>query len=296
VNNTTRHNVIRLCIILLIASAGPAAMGQMHIGPKVGLQAFAPSYKDATKYDNISSRPGIGFNAGFGLDYNVNKVFSFYTELVFAQRGKYLKGGIKDMFEHKATYRYLEFPVLARLTYSGHIRKKYFKWYVNAGGSLNFWLSGSGHIKSFEYDESNVERLDYTVRFHEKPENAIDQTFIIYLSEPNKIQAGLVVGGGLLFDVNPHHILTTDLRYTFRQSWLGRDHDIDVGLSEYYEDFRSMEHILSISVAYLFEYNIGQGRKGKSTGGAKIKAKSAGKAPSSKGQNINKIKKNKKGN
>ena len=163
------------------------------------------------------------------------------------------------MFEHKATYQYLEFPVLARLTYTAQIRKRYFKWYVNAGGTLNFWLAGSGYIKSYEYDESNVERLEYTIKFHEKPENAIDQTFIIYLS-----------------DLWHKRLLSS--------------------LPEYYEDFRTMEHILSLSVVYLFEYNIGQRRKGSTTGGAKIKAKSVGKAPSKKGQNINKIKKNKRRN
>jgi len=296
VNKTTRQIIIRTIFFILFISIGPDALGQLHIGPKAGIQGYSPIYKDAVKYDSISSRPGLGFNVGFGLDYNVNKVFSFYTELTYSQRGKYLNGGIKDMFEHKATYHYLEFPVLARLTYTAQIRKRYFKWYVNAGGSLNFWLSGSGHIKSFEYDESNVDQLDYTIKFHEKPEEGIDDTFIIYLSEGNKVQAGLVIGGGLLFDINPNHILMTDLRYTFRQSWLGRDHDIDVGLSEYYEDFRTMEHILSFSIAYLFEFNFGQGRRGSSTGGAKIKAKSVGKAPSKKGQNINKIKKNKKRN
>ncbi len=293
-NKTTRQIIIRYFFVLLFVSIGFDSMGQLHIGPKLGMQFYSPIFKDAIKYEDISSRPGLGFNVGLGLDYNVNKVFSFFTELTYSQRGKYLSGGINNMFEHKATYRYLEFPVLARLTYKGRIKKRYFKWYVNAGGSLNFWLSGSGHIKSFEFDESNVDQLDYTIKFHEKPENQIDQTFVIYISEPTKIQAGLVFGGGLLFDISPHHILMTDLRYTFRQSWLGRDYEIDVGLSEYYEDFRTMEHIISFNIAYLFEYNFGQGRRGGSTGGAKIKTKNAGKPSSGKGQNINKIKKNKK--
>jgi hypothetical protein len=296
VNKTTRPYIVRLIFLIFFASAGIDSFGQLHIGPTGGLQAYTPIFKDAVKYEDISSNPGLGFHVGLGMDYNVNKVFSFYTELTYSKRGKYLTGGIRDMFQHKANYQYLEFPVLARLTFKGQIKKRYFKWYVNAGGTLNFWLSGSGYIKSYEYDESNVDRLRYTIKFHEKPENTIDDTFIMYLSEPNKVQAGLVVGGGLLFDINPRHWLMTDLRYTFRQSWLARDHDIDVGLSEYYEDFRSMEHVLSISVAYLFEYNFGQGRRGSSTRGAKIKAKSVGKAPSKKGQNINKIKRNKKRN
>ena len=295
-NRSTRHHIAQLILCIVFVSTGIDTFGQLHIGPKVGILAYTPIYKDAVKYDDISSNPGIGFNAGLGLDYNVNKVFSFYTELTYSKRGKHLSGGIRDMFKHKATYQYIEFPVLARLTYTGQIKKRYFKWYVNAGGSLNYWVSGSGYIRSYEYDESNVDQLEYTIKFHEKPENAFDETFIIYLSVPSRIQAGLVVGGGLLFDINPRHVLMTDLRYTFRQSWLARDHDIDVGLSEYYEDFRSMEHILSISIAYLFEYNIGEKRRGSTTGGAKIKAKSVGKAPSKKGQNINKIKKNKKRN
>lgn len=268
-------------------------MGQLHIGPKGGIQVYSPIYKDAIMYDDISAKPGIGFNIGGALDYNVNDKFSLYTEFVYSYMGKNLSGGIKNQFKHKATYNYLEVPVLARLTYKGSIKKRHFKWYLNAGGTFNYWLSGKGYLQSFEYEESAVDQLDYSIKFKAKPENTFDEEFTIYISEPTRLQVGLVFGGGFLFDIDPKHVLMVDLRYTFRQSWLGRDHEIDVGLSEYYEDFRTMEHILSINTAYLFQYNLGQGRKGKSTKGAKIKSKSVGKPQGTKGQNINKIKKNK---
>ena len=67
-----------------------------------------------------------------------------------------------------------------------------------------------------------------------------------------------------------------DLRYTLRHSWLGRDYEVDVGLDEYYEDFRTMEHIITLNLGYLFEYNIGEERKGRTTGGTIIKTKKIG--------------------
>ena len=110
------------------------------------------------------------------------------------------------------------------------------------------------------------------------------------MNEPNRLQVGLVIGGGIQFSnpINSHNdIFMIDLRYTLRHSWLGRDYEVDVGLDEYFEDFRTMEHIFSLSIGYMFEYNLGEERKGKTTKGKKIKTKRVGKVPGKKGKNIN---------
>jgi hypothetical protein len=183
-------------------------------------------------------------------------------------------------------------PVLARMTWEGKIKERYFKWYVNGGGTLNYWLAGNGYIKSYEYHEAAVEQLDYIIKFRSDPGNVREGEFTIYLPEANRVQVGLVVGTGLLLDFAQRRQLMIDLRYLLRHSWLGREYGVDVGLSEYYEDFRTLEHTLSLNVAYLFEYNFGDGRKGKSTRGDKIKTKKGSGPPEPKRNNINKIKRN----
>lgn len=278
-------------VVILLIFLANETFGQLHFGPKVGLQAFMPIYGDAEKYDGISLKPRIGFNAGAGFDYNINERFSFYTEFLYSLKGKSLNGGIRNQFRNSATYHYLEMPVMARLTWKGNIKKRYFKWYLNGGGTLNYWLAGNGYIKSYEFHEAALERLDYVIKFKSAPDFVNSGGFNIYLPEANRVQVGLVLGGGVLLDVARRRQLMIDLRYVLRHSWLAHENAVDVGLDEYYEDFRTLEHTLSLSVAYLFEYNMGDRRKGKSTRGEKVKTKKGSGPPTLKQNNINRIKK-----
>ncbi|MBR9998373.1 MAG: PorT family protein, partial [Cyclobacteriaceae bacterium] len=164
--NLKNKSIFFLILSFFIASG---SYGQLHIGPKAGIQGFMPVYGDAERYDGISLKPMLGFNAGFGMDYNVNKKFSFYTELLYSLKGKNLSGGIRNQFRNSATYHYLEIPVMARLTWEGKIRERYFKCYLNGGGTLNYWLAGNGYITSYEYHESALEQLDYVIKFKADP-------------------------------------------------------------------------------------------------------------------------------
>jgi hypothetical protein len=73
-----------LFLLFPIIFTGFELYSQIHIGPKAGIQGILPVYGDAERYDGISLKPMLGFNAGFGLDYNINKRFSFYTELIYS--------------------------------------------------------------------------------------------------------------------------------------------------------------------------------------------------------------------
>lgn len=280
-------------ILFLITSVFTSSFGQIHIGPKAGFQSYLPIYKYAAKYMDISPLPKIGYNIGLCLDYKANNTFSFYTDLTYSHKGKLLTGGIKNRFKNNAVYKYIEMPVLMKLTFHEHNKEGIFTWFLEGGGSMSYWLSGKGYISSFELQETAIEKSDYLIKYKPKTTNEFDDIFTIYLSEPNRIQVGLVFGGGILIPVSPGRTLSLDLRYTFRQTWLARDREVDVGLYEYFEDFRTMEHNVSLNLAYMFEYNLGQGRQGKSTKGRKIKTKKIQKPFKSKKTNINKIKKNK---
>ena len=245
-----------IIFLMLITLKSTDSLGQIHIGPKIGLQVLRPIYNKAVLYENISPGPMLGYNAGIAFDYDANKMFSFYSELYYTRKGKRLSGGIKDQFENKAIYNYIELPVLARMTFHENIKGRVFEWHLNGGGLISYWISGRGQIRSFEFDETNVTVLNYTIGYKPKPEEIFDEEFVIYMEEPNRVQVGLILGGGLLFH-NPSkskkNIFMVDLRYTLRHSWLGRDCEVDGGLDEYYEDFRTMEHIITLNLGYLFE-------------------------------------------
>lgn len=249
-------------VILLF---GSQSFAQVRFGPKVGIHAYAPMYSDAILSDSISVIPQVGFSAGIAMDYKINDRFSFYTDIAYSRKGKKLKGGIEDEFRHDAVYHYLELPVMLRVNFKGSTNRGDFGWYLSGGGILSYWMSGKGTLKSFELIEIAIPDIKYDISFTPVEQSSNDGGNKLHLNEPNRVQAGLTFETGISLNFRRKQHLLIGLRYTYRQSWLGKDFDVDVGLAEYKEDFRTLEHILAISSAWFFEWNIGQGKKGKST-------------------------------
>jgi hypothetical protein len=276
-------------IVILIIISNFKAFGQIEFGPRAGIQTFIPIYKPAVEYKDISVSPKIGYNAGIAFKYKANDLFSFYSELSYSRKGKLLTGGIKDRFKHDAVYNYLDLPVLMRMTFQQSIRGTVITWFVDGGGFVDYWLSGKGYIKSFELDESAIDEIDYKIKFKPKTSTGFDDVFTLYLTEPSRLQVGLMFDLGYIIPMYGDNSIQLILRYAFRQSWLARDHPVDVGLGEYAEDFRTMEHCLSFNAAYMFGYNFGENRKGKSTHGKIIRTDKSRSGPSPKTRNFNKV-------
>lgn len=259
-----RYSFFFIIVIGLSLVASDESLAQIRFGPKIAVQANIPVYKDAVLNESISPVVWPGFNVGLAMDYNATKTFSFYTELVYSYKTKKLTGGIKDMFQHVAKYSYLELPAMLRVNFNSANRKEV-SWFIGAGGVFSYWLSGKGVINSFELDELALSAITYKINYKPLADGETDPEFMIHLEEPNRMQVGLTIDGGIAFDVKRRQDMMVSLRYDYRQSWLAADYDVDVGLGEYQEDFRTREHSLSITATYMFEWNLGEGRQGKST-------------------------------
>lgn len=259
--NSMKRIVVVLSLVFYLAEAS----GQVRYGPKLAFQTFAPGYSDAFLSDSFKVVPKLGFNAGFTLDYTMNDQFAFQTEVVYSRKGKKITGGISNMFEHNAVYHYLEMPVMLRMNINRRNERGPYQLYVAAGGFLSYWLAGRGTIKSFELDELAIPDITYKISYDTLGMSTTFTKNKIYLQEPNRIQVGLVVEFGWGIKVRHREHLMLGLRYNYRHTWLAHDSSIDVGLGEYKEDFRTLEHILSFNASYLFEWKIGEGKKGKSS-------------------------------
>jgi hypothetical protein len=267
VNKFLKYSFITLVIV---CSVSVVAQAQVFLGPKFGMMATTPIYRDTDLPEGINRQVKLGFNAGMGLFVPLADNLGFYSELFFSQRGRKLGGGIDDRFKYNSVNRYLELPVMVRMTFRAAVSNYAFHWYLNAGGNLSWWMSGKGSIESFEYDEANIPGNEFKNKFGTPPANTIDQDFTIYVTEPYRIRAGLEVGGGFIFDVTNGQRITLDLRYNMTQSWLGRDRNIDVGLTEYFEDYRTGSNVFSVNMVYLFSMDFNERRsRGRTTNQSK---------------------------
>ena len=226
------------------------------IGPKVvGMGTYPFRFSNEYLLD-INSSFNYGYGVGLAMTYNVTDHVQVNIEGYYANKGRSLRGGFANQFKHNSRYSFIDFPVLFRYKWK---REKY-DIYVTGGGNLSYWLGGKGEIFSFEYDEAGIESFPYTIKRGTVTEI---QPETMVLANANDILVGLDVGFGFIFPALRKKYFTVEVKYQHGHSWLGEDEGIDVGLIEYFEDYRSTISSLVIGLSFQFEKQIGEGKKGK---------------------------------
>lgn len=136
--------------------------------------------------------------------------------------------------------------------------------YVSGGPKISFLLGGSGRMELDEFDEfRGGEPLVYRLVFDQ---DKADGNTKLALTDVNRVQFGLAFGTGMYFDLRTGGRFSIDLRYAFGHSNVGFNQNASFNeFAGYSENFRYRQNVLSLSLAYLFEYDVELQSKGKST-------------------------------
>lgn len=231
---------------------------RFKFGPKVGFQVYQPIFREYELPEEFNNNFDFGYNIGGVMDYKVTDRFAVHTELSYTKKGKNITGGGRDLFKNKATYHFIEVPVLIRAIYEQYG----WSWYWNLGGNLSYWLGGSGDLYSFEiYDAGIREDQSYDVVFA-PPKPGFQPELVLNVVEPNRVQVGLDVGFGFYFKVYKNQYLNLDFRFTYGHSWMASDEPPNplrdmpnLGLQEYQEDLRHSIGVLAVNLAYVFDFD-----------------------------------------
>lgn len=245
--------MVKVVLIGVLMGICTPAWAQLLIGVKAGFQMSKVGYNDKEYYDEhkLSFKPG--YNVGGVLNYKVSHTFSLHTELFFSSKGKVEKKGQYDV-KNVVAYHYLDLPLMLRVSHHGKIKKQRVEYYFNTGPSFSYWLGGKGNIRSGELSEYiDRDRFSYRIDFNEAAgyEN-------LYVEEPNRLQMELNLGGGFIFDMSRGQKLMIDMRYAFGigQTFLGTKEGGSFGLTGYHDNLESVNHVVSLSAAYLFEIDV----------------------------------------
>lgn len=254
--------MMRLVFVFYMMFLCTFSNAQFLVGPKAGFQLSKVSYNDKDYNKTYVTTFKPGFNAGVVLNYKVNRTFSLHTELFYSQKGKVEKDkeiGNKNV----ATYNYIDLPLLLRVSHHRKIKKQNIELYLNAGPSFGYWLGGKGTMHSNEFVEYvDKDKIKYKIIF-DKVDTYGESEFV---PNPNRLQIEVNLGGGLAFEMSGKSRLMVDLRYGFGvgHTFLGEKEGGDFGLTSYTDNFEAVNHVLSISAAYLYEFNLFQAlNKGK---------------------------------
>lgn len=247
-------------VILLCANV---AFGQFWFGPKIGGQLTQYNFQDDTFEDRYKVETNINWNVGFAMEYAASTRYAIHTEInYFEVNNKFTNLPGVDSAISESTYKFLTVPLMMR--FMAGIAPVTF--YLNVGPRLTYWLGGSGNILADELIENGLsEGLDYSIKFTEPTQDLISQGNFFFVPDPNRLQYGFDVGGGIYLDIGQTQKINLDFRYSFGHSNMGFNNTADLGLIRYQEDIQYSHRIFRVSLSYLIGYDIQAQKKGKST-------------------------------
>lgn len=256
------HNIKYFLILILSGGAlvtlPVCLQGQIRVGPKLGFQGGRAVFADEDYRQEFTSGFMPGPQAGVVLNYRVNSFYSLHTEMFFSQKGKKSTSIAEDEPEikNRAVYDYIDLPMLLRLSKHKNFKKYKLEYYINAGPAFNYWLGGRGTLHNtelYEYYDSN--EANYKIQFNEPVEQYGDN---LYVTDPNRLQMSLDFGGGVIFDLGTGQSIMVDVRNSFGigKTYMGKRDSGDFGLFSYNDNFEAVNHVMGISVAYLFDIDM----------------------------------------
>ena len=251
--------MLKYFIVCLGCLSSLAAFAQeIRVGPTIGAQLSRPFY-DNRDYSKVYEPVyGPSFQAGGVLSVKASDYFALHTELLYRQVSKRTKG-TDNYTISRDTYNYLSVPVLLR----GSVPVGYWEVYVNGGPSISYWLGGHSYLRHSELVELEVYELDHRIAFRNQGTEDLF-TEPLYVTNPNRIQLGLEVGGGCMVPLNGRYLMV-DLRYRWGHTNMAKPDSEYTTLIFYDDDLSFATHSWAVSLAYLIEFDLVKlTRKGKS--------------------------------
>lgn len=236
-------------------------------GAKLGGHVNWMKIDDPGYGDTVSMHLMPGINVGGVLSFKVLNRYFLHTEYLYTTKSKVVKGKIDPDLKDRVTYHYAELPILFTMQFKGQFGKhKDFKWHLGAGPNFAYLLGGKGVIESGELKENGISSLSYKIAFGERGEDRNHNDRIHYTGV-NRLQFGLNLGAGLLFEPSSTQKFIIDLRYTFDQTLFGKKEADYIIPHDYDDNLRVRNRSVRVSVMYLFQYNLNKKirNRGKST-------------------------------
>ena len=229
--------------------------GQLLVGPRIAPHIGKVEYEKRSFRESFDPGFQAGGSVGAAVTFPVKEPFSLHAELLYSIKGKVVSLP-EDALKNKARYQYIELPIMMRVNV----------WpekniYLGIGPNLSYWIGGSGKIDDLESPDGFTK---YKVNFRSSasPDD-------LHISDPNRLQLGLLFGLGKQFKLQDDRRLTFELRYEMGHSFLGKADDAYLDTLDFTDNLESKHQILSVNVGYFWVLHKKSKRKKSSTYRAK---------------------------
>ena len=263
--STGRNFLLLICTIVF---ANAAHAQKYSVGFRAGGTVNWAAFRDKDQKDTFSVKPTTGFTIGALLGFPLKNHYSVIIEGGFSQKSRRLDD---PLLRNRSTYRFVDGTLLLRKAYEFQLGPDIpSEWFVNIGPEVGYWMSGNGYFTS----GAGGLKYPYQIEFDKVPDGDLNY---LYYNSANRIFFGLVLGVGMKAPLKNNTAITTELRFTSGHTNLGNNkyeyptREWYSSLLNYVDTLRLNLKVISLSVAYTYDFDKQESRKGKSTLKKKLK-------------------------
>jgi hypothetical protein len=257
-----------LPVICMIVIANTAYAQKYSLGLRAGGTFNWASFRDKDQKDTFSIRPSTGFSIGALIGFPLKNNYSVIIEGGFSQKSRTLEDG---QLQNRSTYRFVDGALLLRKAYRFTLAENIpGEWFFNIGPEVGYWLSGKGYFTAGE----GGPKYPYQIEFDRVPDGDMGY---LYYNSANRLFFGLVLGIGIKAPLKNNTAISAELRFVSGHTNLGQNkyayptREWYSSLLNYNDTMRINMKVISLSVAYTYDFDKVENRKGKSTLKKKLK-------------------------
>ncbi|GCC53027.1 PorT family protein [Chryseotalea sanaruensis] len=252
-------------IVCLAVNAQEFSLG-VKAGPIMSLSVIA----DKFDREAFSQQLKFGYGGGGLISFPLKDNYYFVVEGGLSQRGRRILSN-DDTWTNISTYYFADASMLLRKSFPFQLKQNIpSKWFINVGPHISYWMGGKGKIGTTKFQ-------DYKIVFDPMPVQPpgtgadFDK---MYYSDINRWLFGVDIGVGFVAPLRRKQKIMTELRFTSGHTFYGDTNSAQWRTLGFSDNLRANEKFLTLSAAYIFEFNIKEGKMGKSNKDKEMKRKS----------------------
>jgi hypothetical protein len=266
-------SVVQLLIVLFIVFSMQVGYAQKYsLGIKGGPSITWPAFGDSEARDVFNRRLKPGFNAGAFIGFPLKNNYDLLIEGGYSRKGRILTFNEGHDWQNAMNLNMIDMSMWLRKSFIFMLKKNTpAEGFINIGPEINYWLNGNGYIRVGEGP-----KYRYDILFEDEPSSG--ERYEMRVKDVNRWLFSLGLGFGVKMPLHRRQHLTTEFRFLSGHTFLGRANSSDHGMESIIWGDGNMQDTmktnlktLNVILAYTLDFDVKEGRKGKSTLKKKLK-------------------------
>lgn len=247
-----------LSVAFILATIGWLYAQKFSLGVKAGPLALKSIYGDKSEARDIDDKATLGYYGAVFISFPLKNHYACVIETGFSQKGRKVlfDGGSSKNY---AAYYFIDAALLLRRSFKLNLGENIpANWFINAGPHISYWLGGKGVVGASDNDGTA-----YNIKFSD--EFKLGDYNTMYMIGANRWLFGLDIGVGMTAPIKTTQRVIAELRFTWGHTYYGGPLTANYDWPLFDDrNLKANEKVLSFTVAYMWDFDLKERKKGKS--------------------------------